>query len=164
MFVEKLNDRELAKIYAHFIYRDTDDLEKIHCRAAVMDQDVYEQIYKVISKRMRSVKRNHKVLAAIANLADLEQKLKAMYPTRGMEFLKYTQEIQSYCKYRPGREWTDAILLDSPIDKDMAAYILSGVFSESCEKHLRLNDHAMKHINQDIHNRIYTLICRGLLF
>ena len=154
----------MAKIYAHFIYRDTDDLEKLHCRAVVMDQEVYKQIYKVVSKRIRSVKRNHKVLSSISNLDELEQKLKTMYSTRGIEFLKYIEEIQSYYKFRPGKEWTDAILLDEPIDKDLAVYILVGIFSGGCKKHLRLNDHAMKYINQDIHNRIYTLICRKLLF
>lgn len=94
MFVNHLSEEELAKVFAHFIYRDDSIVEYYHCKNVIMDQEVYAAVLGAILSNLRRIARNHKVL--ILTEGEAISAVKKMYPTRAMEFFKYEKTFASY--------------------------------------------------------------------
>lgn len=161
MFVNDLSDEELAKIFAHYIYRTA--VEDFHSRrSARMDEAFYATVLHTVSSNLRKVARNHRLLAATKE-EELERVLTAMYAARAIEFFKYAEVFSYLCKYKVGSNWDDPVLLQTDPPKDKAAYLLDGEFREGCTRHWELDNAAMCSINKDVCNRIYTLMRKGLL-
>ena len=161
MIVNSLSDEELAKIFAHFIYRDT-EVEYFHSKTVRMDETLYKAIFRIVSSNLKKIARNHRLLAAIKE-EELSSVLAAMYPTRAIEFVKYAKVFFDYCSFKAWMDWNTPVLLQTDIQKDKAAYILGGAFREGCTLHWPFDDVAMCRINKDVCNRTYTLIHAGLL-
>lgn len=161
MFVNHLSEEELAKVFAHFIYRDDSIVEYYHCKNVIMDQEVYAAVLGAVLSNLRRIARNHKVL--ILTEGEAISAVKKMYPTRAMEFFKYEKTFASYSTHLPGSNWDAPVFLEMQPPKDKATYILDGAFREGCVLHWHFDDKAMCRINKDVYNRIYTLVRLHLL-
>ncbi len=161
MIVDRLSKEELAKIFAHFLYRNT-AVEDYHRENVCMDEKLYAAVLRIVTSNLRKVARNHNLLLSVKE-EELASVVNAMYPTRAMEFLHYAQEFAFYCTYKPGFGWDPPVLLQTQPPKDKAVYLLGGEFLRGCTRRWDFDDSAMCRINKDIYNRIYTLVCMGLL-
>ncbi len=164
MILNSLSNREIAIIYAHYMFRDATVVENLHGKAAEMNDEVYNEIYKAVKNNLSRIKRYHKKLCLIDNETELRETMDKMYPTRGVEFGKYVICMNSYVKYKCGRNWDEALIMEGDIPKDLTQYVLSGCFKICCEEHMRLDDEIMCLLNKDIHNRVYTLIQKNYLW
>ncbi len=161
MIVNGLSDEELAKIFAHYVYRDT-DVEDYHSKAVLMDDTLFASVYRIVSSNLLKIARNHNLLISV-KLEELDSTLESMYPTRAMEFLKYAQMFSNYCSFKPGLNWNAPVFMERKPSKDKAKFLLEGAFREGCTLHWIFNDEAMCRINKDVYNRTYTLVLLGLL-
>ena len=161
MIVDRLTDEELAKIFVHMIYRDT-EVEDYHSETVRMDEALYADVLRIVKSNLRKIARNHDLLASVKE-EEVKRLLRTMYPTRALEFAKYADTLSYYTSFKVGFYWDEPILLQTEPPKDKAAYLLGGAFLEGCNAHWLFDDDAMCRINKDICNRVYTLICSGLL-
>ena len=60
-------------------------------------------------------------------------------------------------------EWDNPKVLRSKFDGNIAEYVLYGEFRSACRNSLPLTDDVMRTLNQDIYNRYYTLLHRGVI-
>lgn len=163
MLLNDLDNAKIALIFAHYAYRNT-EVEDLHAGdSVIMDDDVYSKVYNIVSAKIRSIKRNNKVILEIKDENDLISKLNSMGGPRPIEILGYLKEMLFYVMYPFGLDWDAPVLLEDEIPRDHAAYILRGAFSECCNQHRRLDDDAMCYINKDVYNRFYTLVVKGIL-
>lgn len=157
MGILDISNRKLALCYTHIAYRNT-ALEDYHSQNVIMDDDFYNIIYEIVSKQIKRIKRNQKILVQINSLEECNTLLQQMYYPRAKEFQEFALEVFRTIQFKNGSQWDPAEVLESKKPKDAAEYILSGHFKECCELHRKLDNATMKYINRDIHNRMYTLI------
>ncbi len=119
MFVDHFSKEELAKIFAHYIYRDDSIVENYHCQNVAMDKEVYATVLGVVLSNLRRIARNHKVLVLAED--EVISAVRRMYPSRAMEFMKYERAFASYSTFLPGRDWDAPVLLETQPPKNRAA-------------------------------------------
>lgn len=64
MGILDISNRKLALCYTHIAYRNT-ALEDYHSQNVIMDDDFYNIIYEIVSKQIKRIKRNQKILVQI---------------------------------------------------------------------------------------------------
>lgn len=160
MIIDSMNDRQLALVYAHYLYRNT-DLEKYHAQKAVMNMNFYDKIYEIVNEKVKIVKRNQKKLYDISTIDEAKEMLFKMPKSSAEEFIDYFENMHAYSVLPCGTDWDAAEALNMEIPDDLTAFILDGYFRECCEQNKILDNEAMCYINKDVHNRIYTLVCKG---
>ncbi len=75
MIVNNLDKKQTSLIFAHYAYRNT-ELEDMHAgHGVVMDDNVYAEMYKIVTKKIRSIKRNHKVILELKDETEAKNKL-----------------------------------------------------------------------------------------
>lgn len=163
MLINSFSPEKVALIFAHYAYRNT-EIEDMHAgNSVIMDTAVYERAYKIVSKKIRSIKRNHAFFLSVQDEAELILRLQKLGGTRPLEITRYCLEVGACAIYSYGTDWDKPKLLDDEIPNDLACYILNGAFLECCNKHVAMDDVAMCYINKDIYNRFYTLVLKKIL-
>ncbi len=158
MFVEKYDNSKLAIIYTHYIYRNT-IIEKYHTQNMTMDESLYKRIHKVVAQKPTYLSKFIVFDKEIVTSEDIARTCMSLDSTTGKEFLRFLSEL----KEPFGNDWDNPIEYKDEQIKNKADYILGGNFIESCKKHVTFNDYAMRYINKDICNGVYTLIQRNQL-
>lgn len=146
---------------SRMIYRDT-KLEDYHRSGALLGMEVYDDMVKVVDENVKKVQRYHRIMTGVQTEKDARAQLTLMSPSERNGFMQYLSAFsylsKCHCDWDPPRK----IELLSP-PGDLSAFILGGHFIECCQKHQVLSDSTMRYINQDIYNRIYTLLCENIL-
>jgi len=113
------SNRELALCYAHIAYRNT-DLEDYHSQNVIMNDDFYHIIYEIVSKQIRRIKRNQKILIQINSLDEYKTILQQMYYPRAKELQKFALDVFGTIQLKMGSQWDPAEALESKRPKDAA--------------------------------------------
>lgn len=153
-------EKQLARCYAHYVYRNT-VIEDFHAEGVCMDDAIYRKMYRVVRAKTENIKKYSQYLSLLEYGENIAQGLDTLPPDIAVPVIRFIKDIifNSYM----GSGWEEAQLLDKLPEKSMPHYILAGTFREYCDDHAKLTDSAMREINKDIHNRIYTLIVHKML-
>lgn len=154
-----ISKEKLALAYTHSIYRNT-ELEDYHSGKVEMNMALYGIIRKIVKEKIEYINVENRKLAKFKSLEALNKHIKE-HPNS--HTYMYVAEI--YLNSIMGLDWDSPVMSEDTIinNNNLADYILKGNFLEYCEKHMRLNDAAMRYINKDVYNRVYTLVRLGLL-
>ncbi len=125
MLVNDFDEKKIAKIFAHYAYRNT-AVEDFHAgQSVIMNDEIYQKVYEIVAGKIRRIQRNHKLLLDFKSKAEVEQALSAMYYPRAKEFFDYYNDMLAYAMFPYGSEWDEPILLkNDKRPKDLASYIL----------------------------------------
>lgn len=131
----KLNTFNLAKFLFKYLYRDLPIIEDSHAGYSInLSMEFYNKVSANVAKK-------------IVMLSELEM----------------TEEMYVTLSQMPHNGIDDPVELELPNECTLNAYILEGEFLNACVNNVRFNDAAMKRINKDIVNRVYTLLINGRL-
>lgn len=161
MFNTDAEKRSLAKAIVHYVYRNTPAVEDSHSDGIVMDDAFYRKIYKSVYNKMFLVQKYNGFYCQIENSNQLKNFLSSQKLDKPLEFLSYGQNISHNFIY--GKLWDKAELIEELPKTNLTSYILSGKFKQYCKEKREFDDNAMRDINKDIYNRIYTLLLEGYL-
>lgn len=146
---------------SRIIYRDT-KIEDYHMDCVILEMEVYDDMVKVVDRNVKKVQRYHRKMINIQTETDADAQLYSMPSSERNEFIQYVFAFnflsKSFCNWDPPQKIELFVL-----PEDLSKYILNGHFIECCRKHHILTDSTMRYINQDIYNRIYTLMCENIL-
>ena len=152
---------EQAYYLSRIIYRDT-EIENYHSEEAVMDRKLYNEMYAVVDKNVKTVLQFHQKLLKIRNKQDVDNEMRAISASEQIALKDYALGFYAVTICKPNWDPPEKLALPEK-PEDFAQFILGGRFIECCEKHCNLSDPVMCDINKDVHNRIYTLLCENLL-
>lgn len=138
-------------------YRNTDLVEQKHQAGTPTDNEFYQAVLPSFSASLNAYISD---IAAIQKLGGIWDVL-AKGPEPPNKF--YHSYLAYYEECRKGNRWDAPVMLDGPIDLPPAEYILAGAFKNTCDDEQTLTQERMSVINHDIHNRIYTLIEKGII-
>lgn len=159
MIINEITTQNMSVALVHYIYRDT-VIEDYHSECAIMDEELYEIIYKVVRKNLSRAKRFYPVLREIEGVEDIVETIRSnFYYPLAKEFPCFAAGLIPF--QFTNYDWDEAKEIECKNFKNPADFVLGGVFEEYCRNHVVLDDKAMCEINKDINNRIYTLLYNG---
>lgn len=146
--MNKISDEAIAIILTYFIYRSEDYIEDSHTGSIVMNEEFYNNVYKIVKDNINMLINNKNVVKDYFSLKP-----------NNIDMQKYKELIMklnfsSYMVYN----WNDPVIVKEEVDNDYAYFILNGAFKNNVKKKSVFNDTVMKEINIDICNRIYTIL------
>lgn len=162
MLVNDWDIRKTARDYVHYIYRNT-EVEDLHAAAIKMDMSTYEIVKKIVEKQIGKWERNYAMIYDAATISECKRKMRGMNEQRQSEFAEFVIAIAFFNMAKFGSNWDEAVEIEPPTNQNIAEYVLSGKFLECCKSGTVMDDIAMREINRDIHNRVYTLMINGLI-
>lgn len=127
-------------------YRNLDIVENSHCRNISCDKKFYDDVYIEVTKQ----------------IGDFPDRLIRAIETDGFSNDPITAWAVIW-GLSASREWDKPVQLKGEICEDKAKYLLCGKFAEACENNWVFHDGSMKIINQDVNNRMYTLIRNNII-
>ena len=141
-------NRFLAYALTRVSYRDTEALEDYHSISGQLNMDFYSKMLQVVQAGYEkyiglTVSALHDDKPKNQESQDFEYWLKALL--LGMN------------------QWLPAQTVRDRFSGTVAEYVLSGEFLSACTQGKKLNDELMKRLNIDVHNRFYTLVCKGII-
>ncbi len=163
MFDTEEGKRKVALSLTHYIYRNT-RLEDYHSAGVEMDGGLYKKIYATVYAKLKNVKLLHKYIAGypreLKSVSDFEKLMDTVPERLRFKFQRYLDELLWGIRYPP--KWDEAKPCAPPAEgQGAASYVLGGKFAECCKEGCVLDDGAMRNINKDVHDRIYTLLKLG---
>lgn len=155
--------RKLARAITHYVYRNT-KIEDYHSENVVMDLNFYKKVYKQVYAKMVKAERFTKYIIGFARREKEGKSLGAEAFNLIKEedvagFVPFYKQINWNSLF--GKSWDEAELIDVKVSGTLARFILDGEFKKHCFSGSHLDDNAMKEINKDIHNRVYSLLING---
>ena len=124
---DRLSLEALSIGVAHAVYRNT-EVEDFHAEGRIMDQALYDDVYKIVSRKADSlIKSMHLLIYAHKNglLAILDMQ---NVPAEEMAFL---QDV--IFGIRCGCTWDLPREADMYVSDDVAAFLLDGEFKKHCD-------------------------------
>ncbi|MDE6274803.1 MAG: hypothetical protein K2L87_07145 [Clostridiales bacterium] len=166
MFNDDTGRRKMALAITHYAYRNTAQLENYHSgEPKPMDREFYRTIYGVVYPRLKKAQLLQRYIddfpsGDLNSQEDFNALMDTVPEELQLRFIGYIQSI--FSQFTFGKLWNAAELVE-PIKAGQSAakYVLGGAFAACCESGALLNDATMRLINQDVHNRIYTLLISG---
>lgn len=164
MYNDDTGRRIMARSITHYAYRNT-KLEDYHAENVKMDKVFYRTIYNLVRVKLNNVRLLQRYLDEfpcenINKQEDFNELMKSVPEDLHFKFLKYFQHIMWGQFY--GSHWDAAECVTEIADgQSYAGYVLAGKFLECCNDGVFLDDAAMRVINKDVHNRIYSLLIGG---
>ena len=153
--MQLIPNHKLSYVIAKACYRDIDVWEERHSASGNLDLELYNDMYGMISSKLREYIPCIKLLKLTKEEFDaLEGTISTDDKYKLWAFILYSKE---------SKIWDKPVLCEEPVSDDVVSYIMSGKLREACETELKLTDALMEEINIDVHNRVYTLIERGIL-
>lgn len=98
-----------------------------------------------------------------ATISECKRKMRGMNKQRQSEFVEFVIAIAFFDMAKFGSNWDEAVEIEPPAEQNIVEYILPGKFLECCKSGTVMDDIAMREINRDIHNRVYTLMVTGMI-
>ena len=131
-------------------YRDSDELEELHTQSQVKTADMsfYNQMFDTI--RMLFDKYYSHLKSLFADIP----------PSN-----RFEMDLKEYIGYLLAEmsEWDTPKTIKEAFSGEIAEFVLSGTFKTACENHHSLTDAEMHLLNQDVYNRYYTLVLKGII-
>ena len=141
-------NRFYAYTFARMTYRDTDLLESHHVVSGQLDADFYSQMLSEVQNNFdKLLPQIRRVIDGPAPQSEEEKNL----------FIWLNGLLHSMDQWLPPKRVRDSF------NGSVAEFVLSGEFLSACTQGLKLNDELMMKLNIDVHNRFYTLVCRGVM-
>lgn len=162
MFSTDDGKRKLALALTHYVYRNT-KVEDFHADNEILSASLYKKVYAIVKRRVNLVLKYQKYLNNLDNFYDrnkIKEIAHSINDSDRLGFFKYVGELSFNLLFKPN--WDRAELLEVTNIQNPTQYILAGHFKECSLKNKPLNNQIMCYINKDIHNRIYTLICKKI--
>lgn len=139
----------------HYLYRNT-ELEELHSKGVIMNQDIYLRVYDILTERISKVDTYFpKIYGREIHIdpntpfADLQKEPDKLFAC----------ELDFCIKW--GIMWDEPTIIPFPpfsMLEDRASYLLDGLFKIFCESNQVLDDVAMYYLNKDVCNRVFTLV------
>lgn len=167
MFKSEEGKRVLARSLTHYVYQNTNFVEKLHSQSAVLDMALYEKVYDSVYSKMKRVLAFQKYMNKI-DFSSFDEKhfevvLQEVPKVQKRKFLEYIQDV--LFNTFMGVDWDDAEPMTAPRGgKNLAGFLLAGEFRKTCSEGQVFDDEAMERINKDVHNRMYTLVISSRLW
>ena len=160
----KINEdkQRYSKGIVHYIYRNTDIVEDNHSNNIVMNDGFYNKVYQFVGRKLQIVCEFKELLTVIDDKMGAEEILSLIPKNKRKLFGEFISDFLFNVFYF-GTDWDEAIIINEPVEGELAKYILNGKFYECCQKHIKMDDSTMELINKDINNRVFTLISKGYL-
>lgn len=166
MFNDENGRKKLALSITHYAYRNTSQLENFHAGdPKQMNQTFYRTIYNVVYSKLKNVQLFQRYIddfpkQSLDSQEDFNSLMDTVPEHLHLKFINYIKDI--YFEFAYGKFW-DAPEFVSPIKEGQSAakYVLGGTFADCCKNNTLLDNTAMRNINKDVHNRIYTLLISG---
>ena len=156
------NPRKYALAITHYVYRNTDIVENNHCRNIVMDMAFYRAVYRSVKRKAEEVVEFKAALSEVEATQSPESVAALVPEERRLSFLRYLLAMMENARSFGG-DWDAPNPVEEEVGERYVTFLLGGVFREKCLEHARLNDDAMRAINKDLYDRIYTLVIKGIL-
>lgn len=166
MFNTEDEKQKLAHYLVYYVFRSQDSVIELHGKEVSLNLKIYKRIYDSVRARMKRVLEFHWALESLKGdtLGELniEQLANEFSTRRRHQFVTYVQTIifNSYKKLN----WDTPEAIKPPrAGKVLVGFLLAGEFKDSCIRGEKFDNEAMKRINKDICNRMYTLILSSKL-
>ena len=138
---------KIALGLAHAVYRNT-KIEDYHSIDRTMDENLYNDVYKIVDQKMRRVLSNKEKIQYLHN------KDMSLFVNKN-EMAKIYDPIIGDIIFgiQCSSGWDDPVEISERPDENPARYLLNGEFKNHCDGKNIFDDSVMKTINKDIANR-----------
>ncbi len=170
--VKEMSEEKLSKALVHDIYRNTPELEEMHCALKPMSMEFFRTMKLMMKDKIAVHRSAYKLIDT--NVSETFFRAAATFDCDGPGMLSaYAFTLVSTADMF-GNGWDKPTTIDpseidvlctnivnadpEDIDEIYAIFLLSGKFREHCYKKTVLADSIMKEINIDIHNRMYSIL------
>lgn len=169
---KEMSEETLSKALVHDIYRNTPELEDMHCALKPMSMEFFRTMKLMMKDKIAVHRSAYKLIDT--NVSEAFFRATAAYDCDGPGMLSAYAFTLVATATMFGNGWDKPTTVDpseidvlcrnivnadpEDIDEIYAIFLLSGKFRDHCYKKTVLSDSIMKEINIDIHNRMYSIL------
>lgn len=169
---KEMSEETLSKALVHDIYRNTPELEDMHCALKPMSMEFFRTMKLMMKDKIAVHRSAYKLIDT--NVSEAFFRATAAYDCDGPGMLSAYAFTLVTTATMFGNGWDKPTTVDpseidvlcrnivnadpEDIDEIYAIFLLSGKFRDHCYKKTVLADSIMKEINIDIHNRMYSIL------